>query len=78
MSINSSEPVEYESSVNIQSFMLFVFAVTVGLLVAVVFLPIWMPNMAFSIGGDSIRKRSGIFRAQLLLYRLVCCGFPWL
>ena len=52
MSINSSEPVEYESSVNIQSFMLFVFAVTVGLLVAIVFLPIWMPNMAFSIGGQ--------------------------
>ncbi len=52
MSINSSEPVEYESSVNIQSFMLFVFAVTVGLLIAVVLLPLWMPNMAFSISGQ--------------------------
>ena len=54
MSINPFQPneVEYESSVNIQSFMLFVFAVTVGLLVAVVLLPVWMPNMAFSISGQ--------------------------
>ncbi len=54
MSVNPLQPneAEYESSVNIQSFMLFVFAVAIGLLVAVVFLPLWMPNMAFSISGQ--------------------------
>jgi predicted ferric reductase len=54
MSINPLQPneAEYESSVNLQSFLLFVLAVTVGLLVATILLPIWMPNMAFSISGQ--------------------------
>jgi len=42
---------EYESSVNIQTFLLFMVAMAVGLLVAVVLLPSWMPNLAFSLGG---------------------------
>jgi predicted ferric reductase len=46
---NPSQSEEYQSSVNIQSFMLFLFATTFGLLVAVVVLPVWMPNLAFSI-----------------------------
>ncbi len=33
MSVNPSEQVEYESSVNIQSFLIFLVAMTVGLLV---------------------------------------------
>jgi hypothetical protein len=53
MSINSSEQAEYESSVNIQSFLMFLVAMTVGLLVAVLLLPAWLPNMAFSLGGDA-------------------------
>ena len=51
MSINSSGSAEYESSVNVQSFLLFLFAVAAGLLLAVVILPFWLPNMAFSISG---------------------------
>ena len=42
---------EYESSVNIQTFLLFMMAMAVGLLVAVVLLPTWMPNLAFSLSG---------------------------
>lgn len=42
---------EYESSVNIQTFLLFMMAMAVGLLVAIVLLPTWMPNLAFSLGG---------------------------
>lgn len=42
-----------ESSVNIQSFLLFLFAAAIGLLVAVIFLPIFLPNMAFSLSGES-------------------------
>jgi predicted ferric reductase len=43
---------EYESSVNIQTFLLFMMAMAVGLLVAVVLLPTWMPNLAFSLAGE--------------------------
>jgi predicted ferric reductase len=50
MSVNSSEPAEYESSVNIQTFLMFLVAMTVGLLVAVLILPSWLPNMSFSLG----------------------------
>lgn len=53
MSMNSSDPNEFESSVNIQSFLTFLVAMTVGLFVAVLILPIWMPNMSFSLGGDA-------------------------
>jgi predicted ferric reductase len=53
MSVNSSEQTEYESSVNIQSFLMFLVAMTIGLLVAVLLLPAWLPNMAFSLGGDA-------------------------
>jgi len=53
MTVNSSEQVEYESSVNIRSFLMFLVAMTVGLLVAVLILPSWLPNMSFSLGGDA-------------------------
>ncbi|MBI5842365.1 MAG: hypothetical protein HZB19_19940 [Chloroflexi bacterium] len=42
-----------ESSVTIQSFLLFLFAMTAGLMVSVLLLPTWMPNMAFSLSGDA-------------------------
>jgi len=47
-----TEANEYESSVNIQTFLLFMMAMAVGLLVAVVLLPTWMPNLAFSLVGE--------------------------
>lgn len=53
MSVNPLEQVEYKSSVNIQSFVVFLVAMTVGLLVAVLILPAWLPNMSFSLGGDA-------------------------
>ena len=42
-----------ESSLNIQSFVLFLFASALGLLVATLILPFVLPNMAFSLSGDS-------------------------
>ncbi|GAB4572789.1 MAG: ferric reductase-like transmembrane domain-containing protein [Anaerolineales bacterium] len=42
-----------ESSVNIQSFLLFLFASMLGMLVATLVLPFVLPNMAFSLSGDS-------------------------
>jgi predicted ferric reductase len=51
MSVNSPEPVEYESSVNIQTFVTLLLAITLGLVAAVVLLPAWLPNFAFSFSG---------------------------
>ena len=43
----------YESSVNIQSFLLIMFAMVIGMLAAALLLPTWMPNMANSLAGDN-------------------------
>jgi predicted ferric reductase len=54
--MNPKQPVEnetYESSVNIQFFLLIMLAMTVGLLIATFVLPAWMPNMASSLAGES-------------------------
>jgi len=51
MPVNLPDTNDFESSVNIQAFLLFMMAMAVGLLVAVVLLPTWMPNLAFSLGG---------------------------
>lgn len=48
---NPTDANEYESSINIQTFLLFMMAMAVGLLVTIVLLPTWMPNLAFSLGG---------------------------
>ena len=53
MSANPQEQMEFnESSVNFQTFVTFLFAMTVGLLAAVILLPAWLPNMALSLGGE--------------------------
>jgi predicted ferric reductase len=43
----------YESSVNIQFFLLVMVAMTVGILGAILLLPTWLPNMAGSLSGES-------------------------
>jgi predicted ferric reductase len=79
MSINSPEQAEYESSVNIQSFLTFLVAMTVGLLVAVLLLPAWLPNMAFSLGGDAPKaywylSRATAFVSLSLLWLSMALG----
>ena len=49
MAVNQADTNEFESSINIQTFLLFLVAMTVGLLVAVLLLPTWMPNLSFSL-----------------------------
>jgi len=49
----SIENETYESSVNIQFFLLVMVAMTVGMLGAILLLPAWLPNMAGSLAGDS-------------------------
>jgi len=79
MSVNTPEQADYESSVNIQSFLMFLVAMTVGLLVAVLLLPAWLPNMAFSLGGDAPKaywylSRATSFVALSLLWISMALG----
>jgi predicted ferric reductase len=43
----------YESSVNIQFFLMVMLAMIVGLIAATLLLPVWLPNMAGSLAGES-------------------------
>lgn len=79
MSVNSLDQIEYESSVNIQSFLMFLVAMTVGLLVAVLILPAWLPNMSFSLGGDAPKaywylSRATAFVSLSLLWLSMALG----
>ena len=79
MSINPTQQVEYESSVNIQSFLMFLVAMTVGLLVAVLILPSWLPNMSFSLSGDTPKaywylSRATAFVSLSLLWLSMALG----
>ncbi|MBI5951763.1 MAG: ferric reductase-like transmembrane domain-containing protein [Chloroflexi bacterium] len=79
MSLNSPQPNEYESSVNIQSFLTFFVAITLGLLVAVLILPSWLPNMSFSLGGDAPKaywylSRATAFVSLTLLWLSMALG----
>src|SRR3972149_1862379 len=79
MSLKSSEPVEYESSVNIQTFLMFLVAMTVGLLVAILVLPSWLPNMSFSLTGDAPKaywylSRATAFVSLSLLWLSIALG----
>jgi predicted ferric reductase len=79
MSINPLEQVEYESSVNIQTFLMFLVAITVGLLFAVLILPSWLPNMSFSLGGNAPKaywylSRATAFVSLSLLWLSMALG----
>ena len=79
MSINPSEQVEYESSVNIQTFLVFFVAIVVGLLIAVLILPLWLPNLSFSLGGDAPKvywylSRATAFVSLSLLWLSMALG----
>jgi predicted ferric reductase len=67
MSANSPEPFELESSVNIQAFLLFILAMALGLLAAVLILPTWMPNMAFSLTGNAPKAYWYLSRATAFI-----------
>ncbi len=51
----STPPVEneYESSVNIQFFLMIMLAMIIGLIAAILVLPTWLPNMATSLTGTN-------------------------
>jgi predicted ferric reductase len=79
MPAQTPEPIEMESSVNIQTFLVFLMALTIGLLVAVLLLPSWLPNMAFSLGGDAPKvfwylARATAFASLSLLWISMALG----
>lgn len=80
MSLNSSDQNEFnESSVNIQSFLTVLSAMTIGLLIAVLVLPSWLPNMSFSLGGGAPKaywylSRATAFVALSLLWLSMALG----
>jgi hypothetical protein len=79
MSISPSEQVEYESSVNIQTFLMLFVAMIVGLLIAVLILPAWLPNLSFSLGGDAPKvywylSRATAFVSLSLLWLSMALG----
>ena len=53
--MSPTPPVEndFESSVNIQFFLLIMLAMVIGLIAAILVLPAWLPNMATSLAGES-------------------------
>ena len=75
----SSNPNEFESSLTIQTFLLFLVAITVGMLVAVVLLPTWMPNLSYSMNSSEPKaywylSRSTAFVALSLLWVSMALG----
>ena len=76
---NVPQPTEFESSINIQSFLLFLLAMTLGLFAAVILLPSWMPNLAFSLGGETPKaywylSRATAFASLSLLWLSMALG----
>ena len=68
-----------ESSVNIQSFLLFLFASVMGLLIAVLLLPFVLPNLAFSLSGEGPKaywylSRATAFVSLSLLWLSMALG----
>ena len=76
---NLPEQNDYESSVNIQSFLTIFVAISLGLLVSVLILPFWLPNMSFSLGGDAPKaywylSRATAFVSLTLLWISMALG----
>ncbi|MFL7867597.1 MAG: hypothetical protein AB8I58_02160 [Anaerolineales bacterium] len=67
MPVNRSNASEFESSFNIQTLLLFIIAMAVGLLVAIVLLPTWLPNLSFSLGSEEPKAYWYLSRATALV-----------
>ena len=70
---------EYESSINLQTFVTFLLAIIIGLLLAVLVLPNWLPNLAFSLTASSPKaywylSRATAFAALSLLWISMALG----
>ncbi|MGE5251533.1 MAG: hypothetical protein ACM3QS_15130 [Bacteroidota bacterium] len=66
MPVPPAQTAPEESSVHIGTFLSLLMAMTIGLLVAVLVLPAWMPNLAFSLGGETPKAFWYLARASAL------------
>jgi predicted ferric reductase len=77
---NVNDDLEFnQSSLTLQSFLLLLVAMVIGLQVAVMLLPVWMPNMAVSLAGDAPKaywylSRGTAFVALSLLWISMALG----
>jgi predicted ferric reductase len=79
MPVNPTDISKYESSVSIQTLLTFMIAMAVGLLVAVVLLPTWAPNLSFSLSSTEPKafwylSRATAFVALSLLWISMALG----
>jgi predicted ferric reductase len=79
MPANTIETVPEESSVNLQAFLILLVAMTLGLLLAVLVLPKWVPAMGYSLTGDEPRAywylaRASAFASISLLWISMALG----
>jgi len=79
MSTSNAPQNEFESSVNIQSFLLLALAMIIGLLLAALVLPNWLPNLGYSLNGDAPKaywylSRATAFASLSLLWLSMALG----
>ena len=79
MSTSNAPQNEFESSVNIQSFILQALAMIIGLLLAALVLPNWLPNLGYSLNGDAPKaywylSRATAFASLSLLWLSMALG----
>ena len=79
MPANPPETTIEESSVNFQTFLSLLLAMSVGLLLAVLVLPRWMPNLGYSLSGAAPRAfwylaRASAFASLSLLWISMALG----
>ncbi len=73
------EAIEYESTVGLQTAILFLMAFSVGTIMAVILLPIMIPSLEYSLGGNSPKafwflSRASSFIALSLLWLSMALG----
>ncbi len=80
MNTTSPQDVSLEqSSLNLQTFLFLMFAATLGMVFAVLLLPTWLPNLAFSLTGEAPKlywylSRGTAFTALSLLWISMALG----
>lgn len=79
MNESTQEAIDYESTVGLQTAILFLMAFSVGTILAVVLLPVMIPSLEFSLGGNSPKafwflSRASSFVALTLLWLSMALG----
>ena len=79
MNAKPSEQIEYESAIELRTFVTVLLAISVGTLAAVLILPTWLPNLSTSLAGNEPKafwylSRGSSFVAMTLLWMSMAMG----